>query len=87
MIPLVEVVAGEKTPPETLQRVIAFYTAISKKLIHVRKEVVGHVAHRLQAVLYREIAYLIEQGVLDVTDSDVAVCWSPGLRWGVANDS
>ena len=27
--------------------------------------------------------YLIEQGVLDVTDSDAAVCWGPGLRWGV----
>jgi 3-hydroxyacyl-CoA dehydrogenase len=27
--------------------------------------------------------YLIEQGVLDVADSDVAVCWGPGLRWGV----
>src|SRR5208283_286504 len=27
--------------------------------------------------------YLIEQGVLDVADSDAAVCWGPGLRWGV----
>jgi hypothetical protein len=42
---------------------------IGKKPIHVRKEVVGHVANRLQAALYREIVYLIEQGVLDVADS------------------
>lgn len=83
VIPLVEVVAGEKTSPETVQRVIEFYTSIGKKPIHVRKEVVGHVANRLQAALYREIVYLIEQGVLDVADSDAAVCWGPGLRWGV----
>jgi 3-hydroxyacyl-CoA dehydrogenase len=83
VIPLVEVVAGEKTSPETVQRAIDFYTSIGKKPIHVRKEVVGHVANRLQAALYREIVYLIEQGVLDVADSDVAVCWGPGLRWGV----
>jgi 3-hydroxyacyl-CoA dehydrogenase len=83
VVPLVEVVAGEKTSSDTVQRAIAFYTSIGKKPIHVRKEVVGHVANRLQAALYREVVYLIEQGVLDVADSDKAVCWGPGLRWGV----
>ena len=83
MVPLVEVVAGAKTSPETVERAIAFYTSIGKKPIHVRKEVVGHVANRLQAALYREVVYLIEQGVLDVADSDAAVCWGPGLRWGL----
>src|ERR1700757_506697 len=83
VVPLVEVVAGEKTSPETVQRALSFYASIGKKPIHVRKEVVGHVANRLQAALYREVVYLIEQGVLDVADSDVAVCWGPGLRWGL----
>src|SRR6202050_3144165 len=83
IVPLVEVVAGAKTSPETVARAISFYTSIGKKPIHVRKEVVGHVANRLQGALYREIVYLIEQGVLDVADSDAAVCWGPGLRWGV----
>src|SRR5271169_1610185 len=83
VVPLVEVVAGEKTSPETVERAISFYASIGKKPIHVRKEVVGHVANRLQAALYREVVYLIEQGVLNVADSDVAVCWGPGLRWGL----
>jgi 3-hydroxyacyl-CoA dehydrogenase len=83
MIPLVEVVAGAKTSPETVQRAISFYTSLGKKPIHLRKEVVGHVANRLQAALYREVVYLIEQGVLDVADADTAVCQGPGLRWGV----
>jgi len=83
VVPLVEVVAGEKTSPETVERALSFYSSIGKKPIHVRKEVVGHVANRLQAALYREVVYLIEQGVLDVSDSDAAVCWGPGLRWGV----
>jgi 3-hydroxyacyl-CoA dehydrogenase len=83
VIPLVEVVAGAKTSPEAVQQAISFYTSIGKKPIHVRKEVVGHVANRLQAALYREVVYLIEQGVLNVADSDAAVCWGPGLRWGV----
>jgi 3-hydroxyacyl-CoA dehydrogenase len=83
LIPLVEVVGGEKTSPETIARAIAFYESIGKKAIHVRKEVVGHVANRLQAALYREVLHLIERGVLDVSDADTAVCWGPGLRWGV----
>ncbi|HTO60150.1 MAG TPA: 3-hydroxyacyl-CoA dehydrogenase NAD-binding domain-containing protein [Bradyrhizobium sp.] len=87
VIPLVEVVAGQKTSPQTVQRALSFYASIGKKPIHVRKEVVGHVANRLQAALYREVVHLIEQGVLDVADSDAAVCWGPGLRWGVMGPS
>ena len=83
VIPLVEVVAGAKTSPQTVEQVISFYKSIGKKPIHVRKEVVGHVANRLQAAIYREVVYLIEQGVLDISDADAAVCWGPGLRWGV----
>jgi 3-hydroxyacyl-CoA dehydrogenase len=83
VIPLVEVVGGAKTSPETIQHAISFYSSIGKKPIHLRKEVVGHVANRLQAALYREVVHLIEQGVVDVADADTAVCWGPGLRWGV----
>jgi 3-hydroxyacyl-CoA dehydrogenase len=83
VIPLVEVVAGAKTSPEAVKQALTFYASIGKKPIHVRKEVVGHVANRLQAAIYREVVNLIEKGVLDVADSDTAVCWGPGLRWGV----
>jgi 3-hydroxyacyl-CoA dehydrogenase len=83
LIPLVEVVGSEKTSSATIERAIAFYGSIGKRPIHVRKEVVGHVANRLQAALYREIVYLIEQEVLSVSDADAAVSWGPGLRWGL----
>jgi carnitine 3-dehydrogenase len=87
VIPLVEVVGGAKTSPEAVQRAMAFYTSIGKKAIHLRKEVPGHVANRLQSALYREVLYLIEQGVLSVADADDAVSWGPGLRWGVMGPS
>ena len=83
IIPLVEVVGGVQTSPEAIQQAMAFYASIGKKPIHVRKELPGHVANRLQAALYREILYLIEQGVLNVAEADDAVSWGPGLRWGV----
>ena len=87
IIPLVEVVGGSKTSPEAIKQAMAFYTSIGKKAIHVRKELPGHVANRLQAALYREMLYLIEQGVLSVEETDAAVCYGPGLRWGVMGQS
>jgi carnitine 3-dehydrogenase len=83
LIPLVEVVGGNKTSPEAIQQAMAFYASIGKKPIYLRKEFPGHVANRLQAALYREVLYLIEQDVLSVEDADTAVSWGPGLRWGV----
>jgi 3-hydroxyacyl-CoA dehydrogenase len=83
LIPLVEIVGGAKTSADTIQRVTDFYTALGKRTIRLHKEVPGHVANRLQAALWREIAYLISEGVVSVADADTAVSWGPGLRWGV----
>jgi 3-hydroxyacyl-CoA dehydrogenase len=83
LIPLVEVVGGAKTSAETIDRAMRFYTAMGKQPLHIRKEVAGHVANRLQAALYREVAYLIEQDVVSVADVDAAVCMGPGLRWAL----
>jgi carnitine 3-dehydrogenase len=87
VIPLVEVVGGTKTGPESIERAMAFYASIGKKAIRLNKELPGHVANRLQTALYREVMYLIEQGVLSVEDADAAVSWGPGLRWGVMGPS
>jgi 3-hydroxyacyl-CoA dehydrogenase len=87
IVPLVEVVGGAKTAPEAIEQAMSFYASIGKKPIRLRKELPGHVANRLQAALYREMLYLIEQGVLSVDDMDVAVSYGPGLRWGVMGQS
>jgi 3-hydroxyacyl-CoA dehydrogenase len=83
LVPLVEIVGGARTSEDTIRRVADFYTALGKRTIRLHKEVPGHVANRLQAALWREIVYLISEGVVDVADADTAVCWGPGLRWGI----
>ena len=83
IIPLVEVVGGAKTSPEAVEQAMAFYASIGKKPIHLRKEVPGHVANRLQLALYKEVLYLLQQGVLSASEADDAVSWGPGLRWGI----
>jgi 3-hydroxyacyl-CoA dehydrogenase len=87
IVPLVEVVGGTKTSPEAIRQAMAFYAAIGKKPVYLKKELPGHVGNRLQAALYREVMSLIQQDVLSVEDADVAVSYGPGLRWGVMGPS
>jgi 3-hydroxyacyl-CoA dehydrogenase len=83
LIPLVEIVGGAKTSEETIQRIVEFYTGIGKKTVRLNKEVPGHVANRLQAALAREVYHLVAEGVVSAADVDAALCWGPGLRWGI----
>jgi 3-hydroxyacyl-CoA dehydrogenase len=83
LIPLVEVVGGERTAPEVIERAIDFYRSVGKQPIRLHKEVRGHVANRLQAALWREAIHLVAEGVASVADIDAAVTYGPGLRWPV----
>jgi carnitine 3-dehydrogenase len=87
VVPLVEVVGGAKTSESTIERAMSFYAEIGKKPVRLYKALPGHVANRFQAALYREVLYLVQQGVLSVADADVAVCYGPGIRWGVMGPS
>src|SRR6266481_2153158 len=83
LVPLVEIVGGAKTSEATIERAAEFYTGLGKQVVRVRKEVPGHVANRLQAALAREVYYLVAEGVVSAADVDTALCWGPGLRWGI----
>ena len=83
LIPLVEVVGGERTAPEAIEQAMAFYAAIGKRPIHIRREVPGHIANRLQAALWREAVHLVASGVASVADVDAAISEGPGLRWAL----
>jgi carnitine 3-dehydrogenase len=83
LIPLVEVVGGERTAPAAIDGALAFYKAIGKRPIHIRREVAGHVANRLQAALWREAVHLVAAGVASVADVDTAISEGPGLRWAL----
>jgi carnitine 3-dehydrogenase len=87
VVPLVEVVGGAQTSEATIERAMAFYADIGKKPVRLHKALPGHVANRFQAALYKEVLYLVQQGVLSVADADIAVCYGPGIRWGVMGPS
>jgi carnitine 3-dehydrogenase len=83
LVPLVEVVGGERTDDAAIARATAFYRQIGKRPIRVRAELPGHLANRLQAALWREAYSLVERGVATVADIDTAIAHGPGLRWAL----
>ncbi|WP_318200520.1 3-hydroxyacyl-CoA dehydrogenase NAD-binding domain-containing protein [Streptomyces sp. SCL15-4] len=84
LVPLVEVVPGERTSPETTERARAFYQALGKRPQVLRKEVPGFVANRLQSAVFRECVHLVSEGVVTMQELDDIVTSSLGQRWAVA---
>jgi len=83
LVPLVEVVGGEATSDAAIETAMQLYASIGKSPIHVRAELPGHVTNRLQAALWREAYWLVEQGVVSVAEVDRAISSGPGLRWAL----
>jgi carnitine 3-dehydrogenase len=83
LMPLVEVVGGRLTSEDAVNKALTFYRSIGKKPIHIRREVKGHVANRLQAALWREAFYVVQQEIASVEDVDTAIAYGPGLRWAL----
>ena len=80
LIPLVELFAPDAALVETAH---AFYTAIGKRPVRLRREMEGHIAGRLAAALWREAVHLAASGVASVAEIDQALTDGPGLRWAV----
>jgi carnitine 3-dehydrogenase len=83
IMPLVEVVAGASTSPETVARAMRFYTAIGKRPLHCRVEAPGFIANRLQEAIWREMFHLVNDGIATTGELDAAIADGPGLRWAL----
>lgn len=80
LIPLVEVVQSERSSLDAIEKTISLLNDIGKKPIHVKKDVTGFVANRMQHALWREAIALVNDGVCDAETIDIAVKNSFGMR-------
>ncbi len=81
LLPLVELVPGAKTRPETLDAAAKFFTYIGMHALKVRHEVPGHLTDRLQEAIWREILHMVNDGVATTGELDDSIIYGPGLRW------
>lgn len=80
LIPLVEVVKGEKTDEATVERAMSVMEGMNKKPILLQKELPGFIGNRLQYALFREAQALLDSGAATKEDIDAAVTYSIGRR-------
>jgi carnitine 3-dehydrogenase len=81
LLPLVELVGGERTIPATLEAAGRFFTYIGMHALPVRREVPGHLTDRLQEAIWREILHMVNDGVATTGELDDSIVYGPGLRW------
>lgn len=81
LLPVVEIVAGERTGEEAVARAMAFYPTLGMKPVRVRREIEAFVADRLLESLWREALWLIKDGVCTTEELDDIVRFGFGLRW------
>lgn len=83
LIPLVEVVGGERTAPDAVDWASRFYGVAGKSVITMDREVPGFIANRLQEALWREALHMVANGEATVAEIDASITEGPGLRWAV----
>ena len=81
LIPLVEVVGGERTSAEVVAWTSEFFEAAGKSVITMDREVPGFIANRLQEALWREALHMVDAGEATVEQIDASITQGPGLRW------
>ena len=81
LLPLVEVVGGEKTSAEAIAAAIKIYSALGMRPLHVRKEIPGFIADRLLEAVWREALHLVNDGVATTGEIDDAIRYGAGIRW------
>jgi 3-hydroxybutyryl-CoA dehydrogenase len=81
LVPLVEVVMGERSDAGLAQSLCAFMRGCGTVPVLVRKDLPGFLANRLQHALAREAFAMIDAGVASAEDVDAAVRFGFGFRF------
>jgi len=81
IIPLIEVIKGDKTAQETADIIYDISLKIGKKPIYVNKDVPGFIANRIQLAVMRECVYMLENGIGTAEDIDKCMKYALGFRY------
>ena len=83
ILPLVEIVKGNKTSKIIINEADKFYKSLDMKTLIINKELPGFLSDRLQEALWREGLHIINEGYATTKDLDEAITYGPGMRWAL----
>lgn len=81
LLPLVEVVGGQHTAPDVIERALSIYESLGMHPLLVRAEIDAHIADRLLEAVWREALWLVHDGIATTEEIDDAIRFGFGLRW------
>ena len=81
LLPLVELVPGQKTSPEAMDRAARHFERIGMHVLRLRKEIMGYICDRLQEALWREALHILDKDIGSTGDIDDSIVYSAGMRW------
>ena len=81
LLPLVELVGGKTTEPDTITRAAACFASIGMHPLPIRKEIEAFVADRFLEAVWREALWLVKDGIATTAEIDDAIRFGFGLRW------
>ncbi len=81
LVSLVEIVPGSRTEPDVVEQVVGWTRALGKRPVHLRRDIAGFIANRIQYAVFREAFALVEAGVCDYADVDETMKAGLGARW------
>ncbi len=81
LLPLVELVATDKNPPEMVDKAADILTGLGMHPLRVRAEIDAHIADRFLEAVWREALWLIKDGIATTEEIDDAIRYGFGLRW------
>jgi carnitine 3-dehydrogenase len=81
LLPLVEIVPGEKTSTIAMDAAAVYFEAIGMQVLRLKKEIMGYVCDRLQEALWRESLHILDKDIASTGDIDDSIVYSAGMRW------
>ncbi|MEA5082941.1 MAG: 3-hydroxyacyl-CoA dehydrogenase family protein [Lachnospiraceae bacterium] len=81
LVPLVEIIKGEKTCDEAVKVIYYVTEKVNMKPVVLQKEIQGFIGNRLQFAVLREAMHIVESGVATYQDVDKAMRFGLGFRY------
>src|SRR5207248_9767723 len=82
LIPMIEVIPGERTSKETIEAAVALVERVGYEAV-VEGEVPGFVENRILYAIMREAVDLVDRGIIDADGMDRCVRWGIGYKLAV----
>lgn len=83
IMPLVEIVLGDKTSKQTMDSVLAFIKTLNKQAVVCKKDVPGFIVNRILEALIQEAAWIVYRGEASILEVDSAVKYKAKLPMGL----